>query len=107
MGEVVKLTRGRAIKWAKKRIKQLWEDGEVDFPVHATERLEERGLDANDIQHAIRYGSVTRGGPSDFPDTPRRFVVEGTAVDGEPIVCVVDVNGTLVVVTAYPKEWQT
>ena len=104
MGRVVRLTRSRSVKWAKRRIKQLWNEGLVAFAPHATDRLEERGLDANDIQHLIRCGRVTHGGPSEFPDTPRRFIMQGPAVDGDPIVCVVDVNGALVVVTAYLKD---
>ena len=104
MGDLVRLTRSRSAKWAKRRIKQLWDKGIVQYAAHATDRLEERGLDANHIQHLIRYGRVTHGGPSGFPDTPRRVVLEGAAVDGDSIVCVVDINGMLVVVTAYPRR---
>ena len=74
------------------------------YAPHANDRLEEWGLDANDIQHVIRYGKVTHDGPSDFPNTPRRYILEGAAVDGDPIVRVMDVNGSLVVVTAFPKD---
>jgi hypothetical protein len=104
MGDVMKRTRSRSLKWARKRIKELWDKGKVEFPPYATKRLEQRGLDANDIQHVIRYGEVTHGGNSEFPATPRRYRLEGVAVDGEPIVCIVDVNGSLVVVTAYPSD---
>jgi hypothetical protein len=76
----------------------------VEYVTHATERLEQRQLDASDIQNVIRYGTVTHGGPSEFPDASKRFVLEGPAVDGETIVCVVEVDGSLVVVTAYPKD---
>ena len=105
MGEVVRLLRRRARTRAKKRIRKLWEEGSIQFAQpHAIQRLEERGLDANDIQNIIRNGKVTHGGASYFPDTPRRFILEGPAVDGEIVVCVVDINHSLVVVTAYPKE---
>ena len=104
MGEVVRLTRARATKAARDRINELWERGLYKAPDHATKRLQERALDDNDIQNVIRHGRVTHGGPSDFPETPHRYKMEGTAVDGEEIVCVVDINGTLVLVTAYPKD---
>ncbi len=104
MGKVIRLTRSRSKTWATKRIQRLWHEGIVEFSPHATKRLQERGLDANDIQHVVRYGTVIQGGSSDFPATPRRFILEGNAVDGELMVCVVDIDGSLVVVTAYPKN---
>jgi len=104
MGKVIRLTRSRSKRQAKKRIKRLWDEGTVEFSPHAIERLQGRGLDANDIQHVIRYGTVTQGGPSGFPVTPRRFILEGNAVDGELMVCAVDMDGSLVIVTAYPKK---
>jgi hypothetical protein len=84
MEGVVRLTRSRSAKRAWERIKRLWDQGVVEYALHATKRLEERGLDANDIQNVIRYGTVTHSGPSDFPDTPTRFVLEGAAVEGVP-----------------------
>jgi|SRR6266850_2092228 len=103
MGELVKLDRARQIKRAKKRIKELFKEGLVEYPEHAVARLLERGLDMNDIRHVIRSGSVTKGGLNAFPRTPRRYMLEGKGVDGGEIVCIVDINGALVLVTAWVK----
>jgi len=45
-----------------------------------------------------------KGGPGAFPETPRRFSLEGKSVDGIRIVCVVEIDGELVLVTAHPKR---
>jgi hypothetical protein len=39
-------------------IRRLWDEGEVQFSPHATKRMRRRGLDVNDVQHIIRYGSI-------------------------------------------------
>lgn len=103
MGELVKLDRARQVKRAKKRIKELLKEGSIEYPEHGEARLQERALDMNDILNVLRRGSVTKGGSNAFPKTPRRYQVEGKGVDGEEIICIVDINGALVLVTAWPK----
>lgn len=34
-------------------IRQLWNSGAVEFTTHAQEMMEERVVDANDIQHVV------------------------------------------------------
>jgi hypothetical protein len=103
MRGLVRLDRAREIKRAKKRIKELLKEGLVAYSEHALGRLQKRGLDMNDIRCVIRWGSVTRGGTNSFPGTPRRYMLEGRGVDGSWLVYIVDINGALVLVTAWPK----
>ncbi|MBI3447630.1 MAG: DUF4258 domain-containing protein [Acidobacteria bacterium] len=103
MGELVKLDRARHIKRAKKRIKALLREGLVEYPAHAMLRLRERALDVNDVRCVLRRGRVISGGSHSFPETPRRYMLRGKGADGDDIVCVVDINGALVLVSAWPR----
>jgi len=102
MARLIELDRARHIKRAKKRIKALLREGLVEYPVHATLRLRERGLDVNDVHCVMRRGRIIGGGHNAFPETPRRYIVRGKGADGGELVCVVDIDGVLVLVSAWP-----
>ena len=80
------------------RIRTLWNEGRVVIVPHAGRRLKERGLDVLDLEHIIRFGRVTE---HSRPATRWRYRVDGRAVDGTPGTCVVEVDGTLIVVTVF------
>jgi hypothetical protein len=83
---------------AADRIKALWKDGSVVWTHHAEHQMKARKIDMTDIQHIIRYGRVV----SHERGRQRwRYRVEGRCVDGKPAVCIVEVNGLFVIVTAF------
>ncbi len=99
MGEVVPLQDPENPKWVLRRIRELWETGEVEVTPHAQQRMVKWELDILDIQHVLRYGRVTehsqaqRGG--------WRYRIDGTIVDGGRAACVVEIEGHLIVVTVF------
>lgn len=71
---------------------------------HAARRLNRLRLDVHDLRHVLRYGKVMKEGHGVFPETPRRYVLEGKSVERDALVCVVEVDGELVIVTAYRRR---
>lgn len=57
MGKIIPLRNPGNYRRAHQRIRALWEEREVIN--HAKRRMQERGFDMTDIEHAIRYGRVT------------------------------------------------
>jgi hypothetical protein len=78
------------------RIRQLWAKGEVTWTHHAEARLAQRGLDVLDVAHCLRYGRVTE---TSHPGRRWRYSVEGTTVERRRMRCVVEIVGSLVIVT--------
>jgi len=89
---------------AERRIKDLWENGLFFYIPHAVSQLDQRQLDATDVQNVIRCGKVVEVKRSNIPEVPWRCVVEGNSLEGEPLICILDINGRMDVVTAYPKS---
>lgn len=82
------------------RIRRLWNEGAFEILPHAQERLLERGLDVLDIQHCIRFGKIKE---HNKPIELWRYKIKGKAVDGEPMACIVEINGSLIVVTVIRR----
>jgi hypothetical protein len=78
------------------RIKKLWAEGKTEIGHHAQERMKERKIDITDVQNVIRYGRIA--GHSK-PMTLWRYTIVGKAVDGENTKCIVEIDGTLIIVT--------
>ncbi len=84
------------------RIRQLWNLGDVEFATgHAFEEMDNDGLDANDVQHCLRFGRIVA---HEKPFVFWRYRVHGKSVDGEHMAVVVEVNGHLVIVTAFTRR---
>ena len=69
---------------------------------HAMEEMAEDNLDIEDVEHAIRNGRIGRIEGDDPRGT--KYVVEGTAVDGETPVGVVGrfvMTGRYLIITVY------
>lgn len=58
--------------------------------------MAERDIDRNDIPNVITYGRLI--GHSE-PARLWRFTLLGKAVDGETMRCVVEIDGSLIIVT--------
>ena len=86
-------------------IRQLWNSGAVEFTIHAQEMMEERVVDANDIQHVIRFGKIVdHVRPEQSPHSVWRYTIRGKCVDGAKLDCVVDIDGGLIIVTVVTKR---
>jgi 1,6-anhydro-N-acetylmuramate kinase len=58
--------------------------------------MRQRRFDRQDIASAIRHGQVVEHSK---PGQRWRYKIVGKSVDGEKMACVVEINGTLIVVT--------
>ena len=96
MAQVVPIFNPSNYKYAHQRIKKLWNEGLVEIGVHAQQRMKQRLIDVNDIQNVIAYGRITE---HKKPMNHWRYTIVGKAVDGESMKCVVEINGSLIIVT--------
>jgi len=83
-------------KWAHQRIKKLWSDGKTEIRPHAQLRMSQREIDILDIQNVIRYGRIVEHSK---PLHLWRYAILGKAVDGAGMKVVVEINGSLIIVT--------
>lgn len=81
---------------AMERVRTLWKEGVVEILPHAQERMRQRRLDRNDLASIIRYGRVVEHSK---PGQVWRYKVTGQTVDREQASCVVEMNGSLMIVT--------
>ena len=58
--------------------------------------MTERRIDILDVENVIRYGRIT---DHIRPARLWRFVLNGSSADGDPITCVVEIDGVLVLIT--------
>ena len=98
MAKVKRLHDPGDYKGAQFRIKKLWNEGLFRIIPHAEERMLQNQLDTNDIQHLIRYGNITSHSK---PMNLWRYTIDGNSVDGQKMRCVVEINGTLIFVSAF------
>src|SRR5262245_60869090 len=83
-------------KRVHQRIKKLLEEGKTEITYHAQKRMKERNIDITDVQYVIRYGRITEHSK---PMTFWRYTIVGKAVDGDGVKCVVEIDGSLIIVT--------
>lgn len=83
-------------KWAIKRIRHLWNEGIVIWTHHAEERMDERDCNMLDVQHIIRYGQIIE---HSLPKGYWRYTIKGETLSGRTASCVVEVKGSLIIVT--------
>jgi len=69
--------------------------GRVYVPGHARERMAQRGVDDEDVFHALTMATSCAAQPSD------RWLVEGPDIDGDPLTVVVVLEAGVVVVTVF------
>ena len=97
MAEVVLLNDPENYQRVALRIKRLWKDGVVEFTVHAQQRMRQRRFDVTDIDNIIRCGRVTE---HSCPRGRWRYTIRGKTVAGNNAEVVVEINGSLVIVSA-------
>lgn len=102
MGNVVPLHQPDNYKWVHRRIKHLWDEGNVVPLPHAQQRMEERGFDINDVQHIIRYGSIV---DHSMPLDLWRYELSGAALDKRKASVIVEIDITsLIIITVTGRK---
>lgn len=86
---------------ALEEIRTLWNNGAVFILPHARLRMQERGIDELDLQHIIQTGRVVE---EQLVRGNSRFKVAGRVVEGNAGACVVEIEGSLLVVTVMTVE---
>jgi len=82
----------------------------IEFRVHATRRMFQRGISQEDVGNVLKNGYVIETYADDFP-LPS-FLINGKAMDGDPLHLVAGVNShekIIVIITAYEsdaKKWK-
>jgi hypothetical protein len=100
MGEVVPIEDPTNYRRVLQRIKRLLADGSYLILPHAKDEAKKDRLDDTDVLNIIRTGTLKPHSHS-MGRNGWRYVVEGDSVDHGRAVCVVEVTGTLIVVTVY------
>ena len=81
---------------AIERIRLLERDVGIVLTGHARQRLAQRKLSLRDIRHCLKYGRVIEHSK---PSRLWRYKVQGSTIDGDPMSCVVEINGKLILIT--------
>ena len=100
MGEVVPFEDPTNYRRVMQRIKRLLADGTYLILPHAKAEATNDDLDDTDIVNIIRTGTI-RANSHSMGRNGWRYVVEGESIDRGRAACVVEVTGTLIVVTVY------
>jgi hypothetical protein len=84
-------------------IRRLWDEGAVEFHIHATRAMLRTGLTTQDVEHVIFTGSIIEHNkPS---GRSWRWRVQGGRLDGETASCVVtfERQGHLLIITVIDE----
>jgi hypothetical protein len=74
----------------------------VDSTDHADERFQESGLSYADVWNVLRHGTIFR---VDVPFKLTRYHFRGRSLQGQHIVCPVEIDGDeLIIVTVFLEE---
>jgi len=100
MGEVVPIEDPLNYRRVLQRIKKLLSDGTYLILPHAKAEAANDDMDDTDVVNIIRTGGIKPGSHS-MGRHGWRYVVEGDSLDRGRAACVVEVTGTLIIVTVY------
>lgn len=81
---------------AIERIRLLERDVGLVLTRHVRNRMAQRKLSLRDIRHCLNYGRVVEHSK---PFQLWRYKVDGSTIDGDPMSCVVEVNGKVILIT--------
>ncbi len=97
MKKVVRLPdRPLSPRRAIERIRLLERDVGIVLTRHARLRMAQRKLSRRDIRQCLKYGRVVEHSK---PFRWWRYKVQGSTIDGDPMSCVVEINGKLIFIT--------
>jgi hypothetical protein len=101
MGEVVPFEDPANYRRAMQRIKKLLADGSYFIQPHAREEAAKDGFDDTDVLNVIKTGFIRPNSHSRGRNGGWVYAIDGQSVDKGRAACVVEVVGTLLVVTVY------
>ncbi len=97
MKKVVRfLDRPLSPRRAIERIRLLERDVGIVLTRHARLRMAQRKLNRRDIRQCLKYGRVVEHSK---PFRLWRYKVQGSTIDRDPMSCVVEINGKLILIT--------
>ena len=83
---------------ALKKVKSILRTGSVIFTGHARKRMEERGFDAQDIEHVLKNGAIFKEAEP-HPRTGKwNYNIEGETVDGNNLRVTVEIRPNNVII---------
>ena len=100
MARVLRFTRPETAAFYRKqiqRMRELW-NVYLIIPDEIEAKLDEKGISIADVRHVVFYGRITHDEPR---ETKWRYTLKGKSIDGDRMKCIVDINGSLVIVTAF------
>jgi hypothetical protein len=69
---------------------------------HADERFEDSGLSDTDVWNVLKHGTIFK---IDVPLNLTRYHFRGRSIDGQSVVCPIEIDGDeLVIVTVFLEE---
>jgi len=96
MADVLPMWNPGNYRLVRQRIRKLWNEGRTEFTIHAQQNMRKRAIDTPDIQNVIHYGRIIEHSK---PMAHWRYTLLGNAVDGKKVKCVVEIGGSLIIVT--------
>ena len=83
-------------------IRRLWDEGTVQYHVHAVRAMLQSGLTDQDVESVILTGSIIE---HNKPRGEWRWKIQGGRVDGHTASCVVqiEIGGSLLIVTVIDE----
>ncbi len=78
-------------------IKRMVQRGDVRFTQHAHDRMDERGVEPEDVCNAL----VTATGATHEPERDRWKVTGGTDLDSDGLTVVVAIEADIIIVTLF------
>jgi len=83
----------------------IWHNFDIEYRVHSTRRMFERGISHEDIENLLTNGNMIEQYPDDYP-LPS-VLLNGHTLNNEPLHAVIAINKSeskLIVVTAYKPD---
>jgi hypothetical protein len=96
MGELVPYFDPSNYKIVGQRIRRIADNGDLQILPHAQQRMRERKLETIDILYLLRHGVVVNHTRA---KGAWRWKINGTTVDRRRATCIVEIDGSLIVVT--------
>jgi hypothetical protein len=83
-------------------VRRLWDEGTVEYHVHAIRAMQQSGLTAQDVERVIQTGSIIE---HNRPGDEWRWKIQGGCVDGHTASCVIqiEINRGLLIVTVIDE----
>lgn len=86
---------------ARLRMKRIWNEGVVRWSPHAQSHMLDEGIDDLDVHQVIKFGKIVEHEESEYEGYRYRYILRGKSVDEFRLRVVVDINGSMMIVTCF------